>query len=385
MAELRDALPALYRDLLGPPLDRDVPAEEKATCASCAMLEGACGAVPSVDGRPHAFRADTKCCTFHPRLPGYLVGALLDDPEPGVAEGRRRIEARLASRVGVTPGWIHPPRAYALLYDGARGAFGRARGLRCPYYAEGEGSCTIWRHREAVCSTYFCRYVAGADGRALWTAVKEYLSLVEIQLVRASLLAIAPELLDGELERGTRAGPPGPEDLDGAPPPAAEYAAAWGGWSGREAELYRACHRHVAALSAAELDALLGLDGILARRKIARAADAATSGALPPVLRLDPGATVAWLPDGSVALAAYSPLEAVALPGEAYRLLARFTGDAPVEAVRARLRAEERADLADEVLLELYRHRVLAPPPGGAGAAAASPASDAGPAGPHEG
>ena len=66
-----------------------------------------------------------------------------------------------------------------------------------------------------------------------------------------------------------------------------------------------------------------------------------------------------------MALAAYSELEAVALPGEAYRLLTRFTGETPVEGVRARLRAEEHADLADEVLLELYRHRVLTPPPGG--------------------
>jgi Fe-S-cluster containining protein len=372
MPALRDSLPVLYHGLLPEELAREVPAESKATCASCAMLEGACGAVPSIDGRARTFRADTKCCTYHPRLPAYLVGALLDDPDPALAEGRRRIEARLAGRVGVTPGWIHPSRSYSLLDDGSRGAFGRARGLRCPYYEEGGGGCTIWAHREAVCSTYFCRYVAGADGRAFWTAVKEYLSLVELQLVRAALLAVAPELLDAELDPGPRTAPPGPEDLDGAPPPAADYAALWGAWAGREAELYRACHRFVRGLGAADVEALLGLDGTIARRKLSRAADAATSTTLPPVLRLSPDATVAWLPDGSVALGAYSPLEAVALPGEAYRLLVKFTGDRPVEAVRARLRAEDRADVADEVLLELYRHRVLVGPrAGGADAGSA--------------
>jgi hypothetical protein len=56
----------------------------------------------------------------------------------------------------------------------------------------------------------------------------------------------------------------------------------------------------------------------------------------------------------------------VALPGEAYRLLARFTGEEPVAAVRARLRAQEHADLSDGVLLELWRQRVLSTPPGGA-------------------
>ncbi len=365
MPRLLDALPALYGSLLGAPLTADAPAEHKATCASCAMLEAHCpGALPPVDGRSRFFRPDTKCCTFHPRLPNYLVGGVLDDASPGAAEGRRRMEARLASGVGVTPEWLQPPRAVTLLYENAHGAFGKARALRCPFYEEGAGGCTIWAHRDAVCSTYYCKYVAGEDGRRLWTAVKELVSLVEIQLARAALLELAPDLLDRV--PGTRAGSTGPltaEDVDGAGPSSAARAAAWGAWCGREAELYSACHRWVRGLSAAEVEAMLGLDGRIARRAVERALAAATSPALPPVLRLDPGATVSWLPDGSVALAGYSPLEALVLPGQAYPLLTRFTGAQPVAEVRARLRAELQADLSDEVLLELYRHRVLAPPP----------------------
>jgi hypothetical protein len=355
---LSDFLPALYRAKLAAPFDREVPEERKATCASCAMLEGACGSAPvrPVDGIPRFFRADTKCCTFHPRLPNYLVGAILADGDPAGAEGRRRISARVASRVGVTPQWLHPPRAFTLLYDHSRHAFGRAGGLRCPYYEPGAGACTIWRHREAVCSTYFCKYVAGEDGRRFWTAVKELVSLVEIQLARLALLELFPEALD---EPPRAAEPLGPEDIDGAAPPSAEHAARWGRWAGREEAFYRACHEVARGVDAARLEALLGLDGAISRRAVERALDAMTRGALPEVLKLDPGATVQWLPDGSVALGAYSGLEAVALPGAAYRLLVRFTGDEPVEAVRARLRAEEQADLADEVLLELYRQRVL--------------------------
>ncbi|HEX9308745.1 MAG TPA: hypothetical protein VF894_14720 [Anaeromyxobacter sp.] len=365
MPEIRDALPPLYRDLLGDPYAEEIPAESKATCASCAMLEGGCHgpAVPPVDGRSRFFRPDTKCCTFHPRLPNYLLGAILSSEDPAQAEGRRRIEARIASRVGVTPEWLHPPRTFTLLYDGARGAFGRARGLRCPFYEADAGGCTIWAHRDAVCSTYFCKYVAGADGRRFWTAVKEHVSLVEIQLARAALLALAPALLDREPGTRPAAGPIGPEDIDGAPPPEAEYAAAWGAWAGREVELYVACDAFVRSLSGSDVDALLGLDGRIARRAVRGALESARSPALPPVLRLDPNATVAWLADGSVALGRYSELEAVALPGEAYRLLARFTGDEPVAVVRARMRREERADLADEVLLELWRQRVLSAPP----------------------
>jgi Fe-S-cluster containining protein len=365
MPQILDALPALYRTLLGPPLDREIPPERKATCASCAMLEGNCaGAAAPVDGRSRFFRPDTKCCTFHPRLPNYLLGGILEDATPAAAEGRRRMEARIASRVGVTPEWLHPPRTFTLLYEGARGAFGRARGLRCPFYMEGTGACTIWAHRDAVCSTYFCKYAAGADGRRLWTAVKELVSLVEIQLARAALLELAPELLDREPgARAAPAGPVGPEDIDGEPAPPRDHAALWGSWAGREPELYRACHRFVRGLSTSDLDGLLGLDGRIARRAVERAAVAATSAELPPVLRLDPAATVSWLPDGRVALGAYSELEAVSLPGEAYPLLTRFNGERTVAEVRAGLRAELHADLSDEVLLELYRQRVLAPPP----------------------
>ena len=366
MPQLRDTLPALYRSLLGAPLDAEVPAERKATCASCAMLEKNCsGTLPPLDGKSRFFDPETKCCTFHPRLPNYLVGGVLGDEAPAAAEGRRRMEARVASGVGVTPEWLHPPRTFSLLYDHAHGAFGRARALRCPFYEAGTGGCTIWAHRDAVCATYYCKYEAGEDGRRMWTAVKELVSLVEIQLARAALLELAPELLDREPGTRPAAGAPlGPEDVDGVAPPPAARAAAWGPWLGREAELYRACHRFVRGLGPADVEALLGLDGRIARRAVERALAAASETALPPVLRLDPGATVSWLPDGSVALAGYSELEALVLPGQAYALLTRFTGAHPVAEVRARLRAELSSDLSDEVLLELYRHRVLAPPSG---------------------
>jgi hypothetical protein len=357
MPAIADAFPALYRAMLGPALAREIPAETKATCASCAMLEGAPGAVRPIDGTPRFFRADTKCCTYHPRLPNYLVGAILSE---GGAEGRRRVEERISSGVGVTPAWLHPPATWSLLYDHARGAFGRARGLRCPYYDD--GACSIWAHRDAVCATWYCKYVAGEDGRRLWTVAKELVSLVEIQLSRRALLEVHPEALDGAAARPA-ATALSPDDIDGAPRP--DHARTWGRWAGRERELYLRCHEVVRGISAAELDALLGLDGTILRRALARAADATCSSALPETLRLDPGATVQWLPDGSVALAGYSGHEAVALPGAAYPLLVRFNGEEPVATVRRRLRDELQADLSDEVLLELYRQRVLVDPRGG--------------------
>src|SRR5262249_44585363 len=154
------------------------------------------------------------------------------------------------------------PAKYDLLYQSARGAFGRSAALRCPYYAEAAGACTIWRYREAVCSTYFCKHVAGADGQKLWGSIKAYVSLVERQLSRWALLQLAPDLVYGTLDAPARpAGTLGLEDVEETAPPEADYAALWQGFSGREEALYRACYGAVRGLSAADLEGLLGLDG----------------------------------------------------------------------------------------------------------------------------
>ncbi|WP_225411277.1 hypothetical protein [Stigmatella hybrida] len=361
MPPLLDSLPALYRSLFPSFFQGPVPEETKATCSSCAMCEASNpNPIESVDGVTRFFRPDTKCCTYHPRLPNYLVGAILSDEDAAMAEGRRRIQEKLARRVAVNPQWLKAPPRYTLLYNNARQAFGRTQSLRCPYYEGQGGLCTIWRYREAVCSTYFCKYVAGADGRKFWMTLKTWLTLAEIQLSRHALLQHLPDyVLTGRDKADAATVPLTVEDLDDQPPPEKEYAELWGGWAGREAEFYKACYESVRALSVKDFENLLGIDGTIELSILKQRYGAAVAPRLPQVLKLNPGATVQWLPDGSIALASYSEFDAVALPGEAYSLLVEFNGKQPVETVRQRLRDEKQADLHEDILLELYRHRIL--------------------------
>lgn len=362
MTRLLDSLPELYRGLLPDFFRQDVvPEETKATCSRCAMCkENAEGAVESVDGVSRFFRPDTKCCTYFPRLPNYLVGALLSDDRPELAEGRRRMEARIAGRIGVTPQWVKPPAKFNFLYKNGHQFFGRAASLRCPYYGEASGGCTIWPYREAVCSTFFCKYVAGADGRKFWMSLKTYLTLTEIQLSRWTSLQLLPDyVLSGKDRPELNTVPLGVEDLDDAPPPAKAYAELWKEHVGREAEYFRACYQLVRGLTAEGLDKLLGLDGVIELKAVETLFASSVSPRLPRTLRFNPDATVQWLPDGSVALGAYSDFDAIALPGEAYGLLVEFTGRQPVEAVRHHLREHKQADLSEDILVELYRHRIL--------------------------
>ena len=39
------------------------------------------------------FEPSTKCCTFLPELPNFLVGAMLADTDPAAAEGRASVIA----------------------------------------------------------------------------------------------------------------------------------------------------------------------------------------------------------------------------------------------------------------------------------------------------
>lgn len=361
MPRILDSLPVLYHDLFPPFFRGDVPPETKATCSSCAMCatSGANLAEP-IDGRSRLFRPDTKCCTYHPRLPNYLLGALLADEDPAIAEGKRRVQERIESRIGATPQWLRPPATWNLLYNNARRAFGRSESLLCPYYEKQGGTCSIWPYREAVCSTFFCKYVAAADGRKLWMSLKTYLSLAEIQLSRYAVFKLCPDYILAGHDRVDPTGEPLTlEDVENKPLPDREYAGLWFQWVGRETGFYKASFDLVRALSAEEFDRMMGLDGTLALAVLEKLHRAAVSPALPQTLRWNHEATVKWLPDGSVALGSYSENDAVALPGAAYGLLVEFTGKEPVAAVRDRLRKEKQADLSEDVLLVLYQHRIL--------------------------
>jgi Fe-S-cluster containining protein len=348
-AALRDTFPRVYAGLLPGFFDRPAPEEKKATCDACAMCQPA--GEPPVEGVVY-FRPDAKCCTFTPRLPNYLVGAILSDAEPAMAEGQRRVRARIAQRVGVSPRWLAPSRKVSILHDASRASsFGRSLMLRCPYFEPQGGLCTIWRHREADCSTFFCRYSAGMLGRAFWKSADAYLRRVEGKLAAHAAATLDPSLAEppsvpGELTI---------EELEDAPPAPARYAAWWRAWEGREEAFYLACHELVRGLGPDDLERLVGPDALAeleaAHRELA-------SSALPERLRLNAPAQV--LADG-VMVASYSRYEPIKLTEGLHEALGELGPDETVAEVRARLLRDHGVDLPEGMLFEFYRLGVLVP------------------------
>ena len=212
---LRSKLAPIYEGILPAFFDRPAFEETRATCDDCAMCpKKEASIVASIH-----FDPETKCCTYHPTLPNYLAGAVFADPSSDLDEGRRRLRQKLAARIGVTPRWLAAPRKFLVHLEASRlHAFGRARSMRCPLYDEGR--CTIWKHRESVCSTFFCKHDGGGYARAFWDALKKWTFVLESALTEYAVRQIAPNTTEPRVGKNKMT----LEDLEDRPPPPEEYA-----------------------------------------------------------------------------------------------------------------------------------------------------------------
>ena len=165
-------IPPLYArwidDLLGAPIEPE-------TNATCADSTGAPVNAPP-DPETVYFNPRVKCCTFVPALPSFLVGRILRDHAPERAQGRASVEARIATGIGLTP--LGLGRSPAQHVPDAR--FGHDERYLCPHFIQQDGGlCSIWQHREAVCTTFFCKFVRGAVGASFWSALRRLLEAIE--------------------------------------------------------------------------------------------------------------------------------------------------------------------------------------------------------------
>jgi hypothetical protein len=354
---LRNLFPEIYHARLPSFFDNARPREEKATCDSCTMCPPKDAGAPSDDVT--YFRPDTKCCTYHPRIPNYLVGGLLADPSPEMREGRRRMQERIKNRISITPRWVAPPRKNeTLLRASWKNTMGRSLLLRCPFYGAESGSCTVWRYREIECTTFFCKYMAGADGERFWKTLRAYMVHVEARLAEHALRALYPDYADPADEGMTL------EELEDRPPAPQTYAAIWRAFEGREEEFYMACHEHIASLDRATFEAVVR--GETHEQRLGELEDAhrvMTKPTLPE--RLVPNPAMAARPvDGGVLVKTYSRYEPLLLNEALYEVTQAFGSGETVSAIRERLSREAGVEIPDELLISLHQLRVLVPPPG---------------------
>jgi len=300
-----------------------------------------------------------------PALPNFLVGRILGDDDPALAAGRASVERRIDARVGVTPLGLDRPPVHALLYRlGAEGAFGRSRALRCPHYLpEAGGACGIWRHRNGVCSTWFCKYGRGATGLGFWQALDQLLAIVERELARWCLvrLDLDPAVLGRLLPRGSDRGPGDRDALDAAAIDGraddAAYRALWADWRGRERDLYRESARLVAGLGWSDVLRLGGASVETHARIVVAGYARVRSQALPRRLVVGRLETVGTGRD-HVRVVTYSPYDPLDLPRLLVDALPYFDGRPTGEALR-RIRSRQGVDLQPALVRRLVDFGVL--------------------------
>jgi hypothetical protein len=354
---LRDYLPSLYGSLLPSLFDESVPRETRATCDDCVMCQPQPDLPKELELK--TFRPDTKCCTYHPNLPNYLVGAILASDDAPMAEGRKRIREKIARGVGVTPRGILVPRKYALFYDQASQFFGRTDAMKCPYYYE--GGCSVWRYREGVCTTFFCKYERGETSKRFWESLKSYLALVEfkLSLYAAAELEKDPVRVTAWWDAWDGKGPLTVADLEDRAPTESERRATWGEWFGREEAFYLACYEKVAALDAAKFQSLLGIEESYLRQRLGFTRDGASRADIPRRLKRNPDLCAIRRGDSYVCANPLNRGDAFEVHALIYPLLDRFDGERDAMSVWRDIAVEKRLDLPSDLLKKLYYLGVL--------------------------
>ncbi len=311
------------------------------------------------------FNPKTKCCTYLPKLPNFLVGAVLGDEAADMAEGRSRVLERIARKVGVTPLGVGAGAAYPLLYRNGDGLFGHSEAMRCPYYLEDRigGGCGIWRHRNSVCMTWFCKHERGATAKRFWDSANELLTAVEQNLSIHCLVRLGFDdaALRANFPLKDPAVPKGPDnvnadELDGRVDPQ-RYRLLWGRWEGREEELYRACDAMVRDLDWGEVERIGGAT-IALFSQLARAAyGATTSEGIPERLELGEVRVIAAGRE-TVRLGTYSGYDPVDAPAALLPVLPAFDGSRVRDALGA-IERDHGLVLSTQLVRKLVDYGVL--------------------------
>ena len=351
---ITDFLPDVYRGVFADFFTSQVAEESAATCASCAMWRSPGPRCSNVEG----FSRQTKCCTYYPELPNYLVGALLNSRSGALTTGRDRTRAIISGRIGVTPhGLLRPPK-HTLLMINAPEALGRCGSLACPYYDQQEGTCAVHPFRNAVCCTWFCKYSAGKDGWLFWQALKTYLSEAQTTLTQYALHRLgwpSDQIIQPEADGSFLTA----READGLPIENEAYGALWRDWVGREAAFYRTTHRIVAALSRSDFEGLMGIAHMIRLDEVRQKHQHLLEAKLPNVLKRNPDLRTEKVAADSYVLIGYSPLDPLMASKRVHDMLDFFDGRRSNEAVCRLIEKELGSRPSTELVLSLYQLRVL--------------------------
>lgn len=276
----KDKLSPLYRQLLPESvLNIELPEERFADCDNCHHCQN-----------ERNFRFETKCCDYHPRLPNYIVGAILSDESPELQEGKKRILEKIKNRQGVTPYGIVAPMPYHTKFQANRA---KKKGeiapqaeiteLKCPYL--NDGLCSIYKYRSDICPVFYCMSSSGQKGSKFWTNAHNYMTTIERKLTIYALQEVGYPLKNIHT-KGINSPLFNLENKDGEVKQET-YSALWKKWEGQEIAFYTSCFAAIVELDQAQVDNLLGIEERIDGQQLQILAKKMHEVNIPDFLKLD--------------------------------------------------------------------------------------------------
>jgi len=347
-------LPDVYSGFFPDFFRNDTPEETAATCHDCAMWTDN----TTMDSDAFVFSRESKCCTHFPNIPNYLAGALLASDDPLLEQGRKRMRELITSGYAVRPQGINRTAKWNLLIRHSPDSFGRSGFLVCPLYDSDAGKCTIRPYWNSVCSTWFCKYSCGQEGREFWLALKRYLTHIERELSRYALFSIGWKTSDimseydmhQEISR---------EDMDELPPETPVKSKIWHDWIDREEQFYLETHRLISELTAEEFLTITGISERILRKQLEQTYEKILNPSLPPMMKRNPQCRILHIDDNSILVSGYSFFDPMKMSRRLYETLVFFDGKKTNEQVIRHLTEAGKAVPDDETLLMLYHYRFL--------------------------
>jgi Fe-S-cluster containining protein len=347
-------LPAIYSRFLPAFFKNEIPVESLATCHDCAMV---CK-TPHKQLKLKPYLPDVMCCSYFPGLPNYLVGGLLLDTDPALDEGRKRIRKIIRDRTGVSPVGIQPSAKYSLFYTRTDDTFGQSKLLLCPYFDRDKKNCTIWKYRDATCSTYFCKIAAGDAGKTFWKALRRYLFHIQKQLCHYVIIEMKFHDLD-KIVTDFNFGPKMVEsislrDIEELGPSEESYKKIWQDWAGREEELYKNAYNLINGLSTEEFDKINGITAQMVLKKLEN--DWRKMMGIPATLIKNPAVDFREVGEDNYILFLESIDASLQVPKV---LLDSFDGIHTCAEIRELLEQTHNIEIDDEFMLTLYHYEIL--------------------------
>lgn len=327
------ALPPLYRKWVDEILKQDVYSEPRATCDDCAM----CTAVNPPASRDKYFRPNVKCCSYYPTLPNFLIGAIITDDDPSLNEVKEQFMERIMKFL-ITPLGTSAP--YMIQLYNIFEPFGQREKLLCPFYLNHSGGlCGIWKYRNSVCSTYFCKHERGQVGWLFWRRLSLMLISAEKLLCRYCVDQFPVTIPENATDIREKT---------------------WGNWAFREAEFFQNCWNIVRELSWDEVVKICGKELESRIEDLKNQFEALQSKALPEVLKINYMFSYEIVAEGLSRVWGYSKYNPIELPTNIVQAIECFDGR-PTSEVLNQIKSERAITIDDDLLQKLSDYEILLP------------------------